>query len=389
MSTLPERVEMSPPALLVPLTGVREILEAQGKIAEFIKSGLKSGVDYGKIPGANKESLLKPGAERLCHAFGVIADFDVTEREVDHLIEIPWVKTKKVWNNSYQGDRSFREEKVQGSSFGLYRYVVKCRLISRQTGEVLGSGIGVCSSVESKYIDRPRDCENTILKMAEKRALVGAALVVFGLSDRFTQDVEDYTDATPPPSQGSKNALEWLSSFLSQIEISDFQTRCKVNSNSWTKVALQAKESGIASFDQLMDLATVRVTKKGVSGVASDEDVIEANFNIADDQDEGEGAAKGARPVSPITPEGSDAKSQPRIHEPDEKSAESVLRQARLTKAQIIVWKEECSKMGINWALMVSEASENGCATAQEYLDFITGYGQHQGSDLRQIAEAV
>jgi hypothetical protein len=42
-----------------------------------------------------------------------------------------------------------------------------------------------------KYVDRPRECENTALKMAEKRAHVGAVLNAFGLSEQFTQDVED------------------------------------------------------------------------------------------------------------------------------------------------------------------------------------------------------
>src|SRR5690606_10620038 len=58
-------------------------------------------------------------------------------------------------------------------------------------GVVIGEGVGSCSTMESKYIDRPRDCENTALKMAKKRAYVDATLTTFGLSDQFTQDVED------------------------------------------------------------------------------------------------------------------------------------------------------------------------------------------------------
>ena len=30
---------------------------------------LRAGVDFGIVPGSNKPSLLKPGAERLCAAF--------------------------------------------------------------------------------------------------------------------------------------------------------------------------------------------------------------------------------------------------------------------------------------------------------------------------------
>src|SRR5690606_23849470 len=67
----------------------------------------------------------------------------------------------------------------------------------RESGLVIGSGMGSCSSLESKYISRPRDLENTILKMAKKRAYVDATLSTFGLSDQFTQDVEDMAEGTP------------------------------------------------------------------------------------------------------------------------------------------------------------------------------------------------
>src|SRR5690606_25684207 len=78
-----------------------------------------------------------------------------------------------------------------GLSLGLYRYVVECRLVHRASGVTVGQGIGSCSSMESKYIDRPRDSENTILKMACKRAYIAATLNTHGLSDQFTQDMED------------------------------------------------------------------------------------------------------------------------------------------------------------------------------------------------------
>src|SRR5690606_11474960 len=75
------------------------------------------------------------------------------------------------------------------TSLGLYRYVYKCRIV--RNGQTIAEGVGTCSTLESKYIDRPRDCENTVCKMAQKRAFVAATLHAFGLSDRFTQDIED------------------------------------------------------------------------------------------------------------------------------------------------------------------------------------------------------
>jgi hypothetical protein len=69
------------------------------------------------------------------------------------------------------------------------------RSFTATRGQVVGDCIGVCSTMESKYVDRPRDCENTALKIAQKRAHVGATLNAFGLSEQFTQDVEDNPDS--------------------------------------------------------------------------------------------------------------------------------------------------------------------------------------------------
>ena len=104
---------------------------------------------------------------------------------------------------------------MTGKSLGLYRYVIKC-YIKDHSEKTIGSGIGSCSTLESKYIDRPRDMENTVLKMAQKRALVAATLNAFGLSDRFTQDmVEDEdTEAVQVNSKGydpaNKKHSDWL-----------------------------------------------------------------------------------------------------------------------------------------------------------------------------------
>jgi hypothetical protein len=126
------------------------------------------------------------------------------EREVDHDREVKWTKRQKKWRNAHPGDRDFTWKEESGVSYGLYRYVVRCDLVHRQTGEMVGSCLGSCSTLESKYVDRPRDCENTVIKMAEKRAHVGATLLTFGLSEQFTQDVEDTYDAADATKKDAK-----------------------------------------------------------------------------------------------------------------------------------------------------------------------------------------
>lgn len=178
--------------LLRPVANPSEIMAAQNETRAMVHQTLKEGRDFGKIPGTDKPTLLKPGAERVVGGFGcMFGEPIILEREIDHDREVKWSKRKKKWRNAHRGDREFTWEEEAGVSLGLYRYVVRVQIINRANGEVVGEGVGACSSMESKYIDRPRDSENTILKMAHKRAMVAATLVTFGLSDEFTQDVED------------------------------------------------------------------------------------------------------------------------------------------------------------------------------------------------------
>lgn len=178
--------------LLRPIAAPADVLSAQNETRAMVKAALQEGRDFGTVPGTDKASLLKPGAERVALAFGCYYGTpEVLEREIDHDREVKWLKRRKKWRNAHKGDREFTWEEEAGMSLGLYRYVLRVPVINRSSGEIVGAGIGSCSTMEAKYVDRPRDSENTVLKMAHKRAVVGAALITFGLSDEFTQDTED------------------------------------------------------------------------------------------------------------------------------------------------------------------------------------------------------
>lgn len=159
---------------LRPVARPVELIEAHKEAATVIREALEDGRDYGAIPGAGpKKVLLKPGAERLCVAFGLRPAYDVVSYEADHDRVVQYHDRRR----------------GESTSVGLYRYVVKCKL--ERDGVVVGEGVGSCSTMEQKYVSRPRDSENTVLKMAKKRALVDAVLGTLSLSDRFTQDVGD------------------------------------------------------------------------------------------------------------------------------------------------------------------------------------------------------
>lgn len=181
--------------MLRPIASPAEVLQVQEETRAFVEAALTEGRDYGVFPGVDKKSLFKPGAERVCAAFNVYPRFRIVEKEVDHDRDVPWRKVKAKYEGPRGNRRRVGEEVTEGRSLGLYRYVVECELINRETGEVVGSAIASCSTMESKYIDRPRDSENTILQMAEKRAHVASTRTTFGLSEQFTQDIEDNPDA--------------------------------------------------------------------------------------------------------------------------------------------------------------------------------------------------
>ena len=209
-------------SILKPTYSPSEMIEAHDAITQFIQGALKPERDFGVIPGTDRATLLKAGAERILMGFDCMAVDEVVESEADHNAEIQyslpkWVLAEPPMRNGQQDKEEIErlkkngthrwakdhkkggwifQEKIseEGVSLGYYRYVVRTKIVRRDTGEVIGSGIGACSTAEAKYIRNPRDAENTVIKMAKKRALVDATLSTFALSERFTQDVEDIAE---------------------------------------------------------------------------------------------------------------------------------------------------------------------------------------------------
>lgn len=127
-----------------------------------IQQAVKPGHDIGIIPGTDKPTLLKPGAEKIVMMMGLSSRYEIMD-------------------------------KVEDYDKGFFSYNVKC-VLSRNDYDIC-EGVGNCNSRESKYVKSdPYSIANTILKMAKKRAYVDAALSVASLSDIFTQDIEDMPD---------------------------------------------------------------------------------------------------------------------------------------------------------------------------------------------------
>ncbi len=205
-----------------------EMRERVEQLDAFYRGLMQEGTDFGKIPGTDKPTLLQPGAQLACTYFGFTPTFEVLPASVED------------WER------------------GFFALTVRCRLM-RQDGSPVADGIGSCNSKEDKYrwrdqqpqcpgcganairrskqewgggfycnqkaggcnarfrtdsteaveiakqpaarIENPEpwSLHNTILKMAEKRAMVAATLNATGASRIFTQDVEDLPEFSRRP----------------------------------------------------------------------------------------------------------------------------------------------------------------------------------------------
>lgn len=204
-------------AVNLPAARIETVIAQRKAIMEAIKTAMVEGVHYGTIPGCPKPSCYKPGAEMLCLMFGLRPQF---------------------------------EERVTELGGGHLEAVYTCTLYSPDN-QIMGQGIGSCSTMESKYRYRSaaRKCpecgkeaiikgkseygggwvcfgkkggcgakwpdgapeiekqeqgkienadisdqRNTVRKMAKKRSHIDGTLTTTGASEFFSQDVEDFPE---------------------------------------------------------------------------------------------------------------------------------------------------------------------------------------------------
>lgn len=219
-TTAVARIEDSPLGVMhvSPHAAAQAVAQQVQVIQHVMREVMQEGQHYGTIPGCgDKPTLLQPGAQKLCLAFNLAPSYDVTTRDMPG---------------------------------GHREYTVRCILTHRGSGGKVGEGLGVASTMESKYRfrvapkkvtdrevpreywdarkadpkkaqallggpgygtkkddngvwritegsnekvehDNPADYYNTVAKMAAKRAHVHASLNVTGATDMFTQDIEE------------------------------------------------------------------------------------------------------------------------------------------------------------------------------------------------------
>lgn len=162
------------------------IAEAKGK--NYIVTGatglppvtLKRDVDFGVIPKTKKPSLFKPGAEKICMAYGLMQRY-VMESKTEIFGKEPF------FAYTVRCDLVKLMPEYETFSVGGIEHT-----IVRQVEHSLVSSYGSANTSEKRCgFSSAYDAQNGSLKMAQKRALTSAALAISGLSDMFTQDMEN------------------------------------------------------------------------------------------------------------------------------------------------------------------------------------------------------
>lgn len=163
-------------------------------LLEWLKNAMVEGTDYGRIHSMGKSkcqlaaqgmaeqctdpkhwskpSLWKPGAEKICGMLGVTVH--------------------------YPALCDYEQAALQGVE--LKAVIIRCELRDA-TGRAIADGIGA-RSLAQDYGDL-----NKALKMAEKSAHIDATLRMAGLSEVFTQDLEDQKNQQQDLSKERNNRM--------------------------------------------------------------------------------------------------------------------------------------------------------------------------------------
>jgi hypothetical protein len=193
---------------------LEQAAENLNQMTAFARGVMRYGVDYDKIPGTPKPSLLKPGAERLLQFFGLGHRVECINKAEDWEKGFFFYHYKVTIIKTYPTHELIVAECEGSANIKEDRY--RWRWVTEKKAQELGVSVSGCLSREKqgKYGDYteyrienpdPYTLVNTLQKMAIKRALVGATLQATGASGLFTQDVEDMGDQIQRSSQSQKN----------------------------------------------------------------------------------------------------------------------------------------------------------------------------------------
>jgi hypothetical protein len=199
-----------------------ELTAHVSKIEGAMSRVMRNDEHYGVIPGTKKPTLLKPGAEMLCILFRLGPEPQSTQAwDGEHLTVTTLTTLRHIPTGNFVGaasgmcstrEKRYAERKEE-------RVCPSCGKAAIIKGREEYGGGWVCFKKKdgcgTKYqdgdpaiedqkvgiVENPDlpDLYNTVLKMAEKRALIAAVLNATAASQIFTQDMEEHQQPAPKP----------------------------------------------------------------------------------------------------------------------------------------------------------------------------------------------
>lgn len=197
------------------------------RLQRVMRSMMTVGTHYGKIPGTDKDVLLKPGGEVLCQMFRLVPDvktlisygdgknaphITVTSRCTLHhgSIDGPVVAVGEAAGTSWEKKWRYRLAERICPSCGKAGAIIKGK--AEYGGGWLCFGKrGGCgakwadgeAAIEGQQLGQvenldPYELLNTIVKITNKRARIDAIITGTSSSDLLTQDIEEGASAQTP-----------------------------------------------------------------------------------------------------------------------------------------------------------------------------------------------
>lgn len=288
--------------MVMPVMELAEAKERRNALVRFTRDIMVEGVDFGTVPGSNKQTLLKPGAEKLSTFFGLTMTFE-DAGSIER-----WDDAEPLFSYKYRC-RLFRGDMLVGEGLGScnsreskYRWrwvdesdlppwINPANLLTRkssivefefainkrQTEGQYGKPVEYWDAFESaiksgearQVSKKTRDGKelaawaidsisyrvpnedifslvNTIDKMSQKRAMIAAVLVAVNASEFFTQDLEDLAEFA--------NVVEGTATVVQPV-VEPAKPEGKVSTDAMTQFWKLAKSmDGVNGADVLQDV---------------------------------------------------------------------------------------------------------------------------------------
>jgi hypothetical protein len=299
---------------------LKSLNETYQMMKSFVSQQMAKDLDYGEIPGTNKPSLYKPGAEKLQRFFG----FSV-KTELAHAVEqwdVPitdstyplfhyrytttiwdragrmidtcdgeansyeskwrwrWVEASRVpksydlekleWREGSESEFAFAiEKKETGGNWGKPKEYWeswekdiaegRAQQIKRKTSK--GNMLDAWERGGRIYRVPNEDIHsqiNTLIKMSQKRSYVGGIILAANASEYFTQDLEDHIDM---PEEDPKRPVDFVNLIPSKKEMAQklvehVRSLGKDNPDGFIKELLESKDMKF-SLDSWAEIVTL------------------------------------------------------------------------------------------------------------------------------------